>query len=182
MLVHTTFMTRNDEIISTGVPGLTLRFGNESDVALILQFIRELAEYERLAHAVVATEETLRASLFGEPRHAEVVLATHAGEPAGFALFFHNFSTFVGRPGLYLEDLFVRPALRGHGIGRELLAFLAHLAIERNCGRFEWAVLDWNEPAIGFYESLGARPMDDWIVYRLDGDALRMLAGSWRAR
>lgn len=175
-LVQTTRMTRDDEIITTGVPGLTLRFGNERDVALILQFIRELAEYERLAHAVVATEEALRASLFGEPRRAEVVLATYAGEPAGFALFFHNFSTFVGRPGLYLEDLFVRPALRGHGIGKALLTFLAHLATERNCGRFEWAVLDWNEPAIGFYEGLGARPMDDWIVYRLDGDALRKLA------
>ncbi|MCM2314258.1 MAG: GNAT family N-acetyltransferase [Thermoanaerobaculia bacterium] len=170
-------MTGNDEIITTAVPGLTLRFGSESDVALVLQFIRELAGYERLAHDVVATEETLRSSLFGEPRRAEVVLAEQGGEPAGFALFFHNFSTFVGRPGLYLEDLFVRPAFRGHGIGRELLACLARIAVERDCGRFEWAVLDWNEPAIGFYKALGARPMNDWMVFRIDGDALRELAG-----
>lgn len=162
--------------MTTEAPGLTLRFGGESDVALILQFIRELAEYERLAHDVVATEETLRASLFGEPRRAEVVLAERGGEPAGFALFFHNFSTFVGRPGLYLEDLFVRPAFRGHGIGRELLACLARVAVERDCGRFEWAVLDWNEPAIGFYKALGARPMNDWKVFRIDGDALLKLA------
>ncbi|MFA6956333.1 MAG: GNAT family N-acetyltransferase [Thermoanaerobaculia bacterium] len=165
---------------ATGVPGLTFRFGTEADVPLVLQFIRELAEYEKLGHAVVATEELLRESLFGARRHAEVVLAEYEGEPAGFALFFHNFSTFVGRAGLYLEDLFVRPALRGHGIGKELLRFLAHTAAERGCKRFEWAVLDWNEPAIGFYKSLGARPLDDWIVFRLHGEALRTLADGWR--
>jgi len=164
---------------ATGVSGLTFRFGTEADVPLVLQFIRELAEYEKLAHAVVATEELLSESLFGARRHAEVVLAEFEGEPAGFALFFHNFSTFVGRAGLYLEDLFVRPALRSHGIGKELLRFLAHLAFERGCGRFEWAVLDWNEPAIGFYKSLGAKPMDDWTVFRLAGEELRTLAGSW---
>jgi GNAT superfamily N-acetyltransferase len=165
---------------ATGVPGLTFRFGTEADVPLVLQFIRELAEYEKLADAVVATEELLRESLFGARRHAEVILAEYDGEPAGFALFFHNFSTFVGRAGLYLEDLFVRPALRSHGIGKELLRFLAHLAGERGCGRFEWAVLDWNEPAIGFYKSLGAKPMNEWTVFRLHGEELRSLAGSWR--
>lgn len=164
---------------ATSVPGLTFRPATEKDVPLVLEFIRELAEYERLAHAVVATEETLRASLFDEPARAEVVLADYEGIPAGFALFFHNFSTFVGRAGLYLEDLFVRPRFRGLGIGKELLRYLAHLAVERKCGRFEWAVLDWNEPAIGFYKSLGARPMDDWSVFRLDGDALAALAADW---
>jgi GNAT superfamily N-acetyltransferase len=172
-------MNSSEGTITTPVPGLTLRFGRESDVALILQYIRELAEYERLSGEVVATEETLRASLFGQPRRAEVVLADFDGQPAGFALFFHNFSTFVGRPGLYLEDLFVRPSLRGHGIGKAMLAFLAHLAVERDCGRFEWAVLHWNEPAIGFYKSLGARPMTEWSVFRVDGEALTKLAGSW---
>lgn len=161
---------------ATGVPGLTFRFGTEADVPLVLQFIRELAEYEKLADAVVATEELLRESLFGARRHAEVILAEYDGEPAGFALFFHNFSTFVGRAGLYLEDLFVRPALRSHGIGKELLRFLAHLAGERGCGRFEWAVLNWNEPAIGFYKKLGAVPMDEWTVYRMSGAALQALA------
>jgi GNAT superfamily N-acetyltransferase len=165
---------------TTHVPSLTFRFGTEADVPLVFQFIRELAEYEKLAHAVVATEELLRDSLFGERHHVEVVIADYDGSPAGFALFFHNFSTFVGRAGLYLEDLFVRPALRGHGIGKELLRFLAHLAIERGCGRFEWAVLDWNEPAIGFYEGLGARRMDEWHVFRLDDERLRALAEDWR--
>lgn len=164
---------------ATGVPGLTFRFGTESDVPLILRFIRELAEYEKLAHAVVATEELLLESLFGARRHVEVILAEYEGEAAGFALFFHNFSTFVGRSGLYLEDLYVRPALRSHGIGKELLRFLAHLASERGCGRFEWAVLNWNEPAIGFYLSLGAKPMNEWKVYRLDGAELCTLAGQW---
>ncbi len=176
MLGQTRRMT-TDAVFSTGVRGLTIRFGADDDVPLILRFIRELAEYERLSSDVVATEETLRASLFGEHRHAEVVLAELDGEPAGFALFFHNFSTFVGRPGLYLEDLFVRPALRSHGIGKELLRLLARLAVDRGCGRFEWAVLDWNEPAIGFYKSLGAKPMNEWTVFRVDGEALRELAG-----
>lgn len=170
---------KTHESFATSVPGLIFRFGTEADVPLVLQFIRDLAEYEKLAHAVIATEELLQASLFGARRHAEVVLAEYEGEPAGFALFFHNFSTFVGRAGLYLEDLFVRPALRSHGIGKELLRFLAHIATERGCQRFEWAVLDWNEPAIGFYKSLGARPLDDWIIFRLGGDALHTLADGW---
>lgn len=152
-----------------------LRPATASDADLVMQFIRELAEYERLAHDVVATPAMIADALFGERRHAEVVLAEWEGEPAGFALFFHNFSTFVGRPGLYLEDLFVRPHLRGHGIGRALLAHLAAIAVERGCGRMEWSVLDWNETAIGFYRSLGAEPMEEWTVFRLSGDALSAL-------
>lgn len=144
-----------------------IRFATEDDVPLILRFIRELAEYERLAHAVVATEDSIRRTLFGNPRFAEVLIGEADGEPAGFALFFHNYSTFLGQPGIYLEDLYVRPELRGRGYGRQLLARLAEVARERNCGRLEWAVLNWNEDAIRFYRSLGARPMDEWTVYRL---------------
>jgi len=143
---------------------------------LIFEFIRALAEYEKLAPEVVATEESLRRSLFGARPDAEVVIAYVDDEPAGFALFFHNYSTFVGRRGLYLEDLFVKPAFRGVGVGRRLLQHLAGLAVERGCGRFEWWVLDWNEPAIQFYESLGAKPMSEWTVYRLTGPALEALA------
>ena len=155
---------------------LIIREATIDDVPLILTFIKELAEYERLPHEVVATEESLREALFGERRAAEVFIGEHGGEPAGFALFFHNFSTFVGRPGLYLEDLYVRPARRGQGFGRALLAHLARLAKRRGCGRLEWAVLDWNEPAIRFYRSLGAVAMDEWTVYRVAGDALDKLA------
>lgn len=148
----------------------------KSDLPLILGFIKELAEYERMAEEVVATEEMLAESLFGERRSAEVVIAYYDNQPVGYALFFHSFSTFLGRPGMYLEDLYVRPVMRGKGIGKALLAYVAHLATERKCGRFEWAVLNWNEPAIGFYESLGARPMDSWTVYRLVGEPLNQLA------
>ena len=146
------------------------------DVPLILSFIRELAEYERLSHEVVATEKALRESLFGKRRYAEVLIAEHDGAPAGFALFFHNFSTFLGKPGIYLEDLYVKPEFRGAGIGSKLLAHLAGLARRRRCGRLEWWVLDWNEPSIGFYKKLGAVPMDDWTVYRVSGEALEDLA------
>jgi GNAT superfamily N-acetyltransferase len=135
-----------------------------------------LAEYERLLHECDATEDKLRKSLFGDPRYAECVIARIGEEPVGFALFFHNFSTFEARPGLYLEDLFVLPEHRGHGVGRELLRHLARLAVARDCARFEWAVLDWNEPAIGFYKSLGAQPMNEWTVYRLKGEAIQALA------
>lgn len=155
---------------------LNLRNATEADVPLILRFIRELAEYERLAHECVATEESVRETLFGERRYAEVIIAEHDGEPAGFALFFHNYSTFLARPGIYLEDLYVRPELRGHGIGKALLARLAALALERNCGRLEWAVLNWNEPAIRFYRSLGALPQDQWTVYRVTGETLERLS------
>jgi len=158
------------------VPGTRVREASEEDVPLILSFIRELAEYEKLSREVVATEEGLRESLFGERRYAEVLIAEHDGSPAGFALFFHNFSTFLGKPGIYLEDLYVNPVFRGTGIGKKLLVHLARLAKRRGCGRLEWWVLDWNEPAIGFYESLNATAMDDWTVYRLAGKALEDLA------
>jgi GNAT superfamily N-acetyltransferase len=154
-----------------------IREAAEEDVPLILSLIRELAEYERLSDEVVATEDGLRGSLFGERRYAEVLIAEHDGAPAGFALFFHNFSTFLGKPGIYLEDLYVRPEFRGSGIGRQLLVKLAHLASERGCGRLEWSVLDWNEPSIGFYMQLGAVAMDDWTIYRVSGHALRKLGG-----
>lgn len=159
---------------------LRIRAATPADVPLVLRFIGELAEYERLAHEMVATEELVRDALFGERAVAEVLLA-HAGEePAGFALFFHNFSTFLGRRGIYLEDLYVTPSLRGHGIGGALLAELARIAVERECGRLEWSVLDWNESAIRVYERLGAVPMRGWTVYRLTGDRMRALAA--RAR
>ncbi|MBB4634699.1 GNAT family N-acetyltransferase [Longimicrobium terrae] len=157
---------------------LTIRAAAESDVPLILAFIRELAEYERLLHEVVATEERLRSTLFGPRPAAEVVIAEMDGEPAGFALFFQNYSTFLAQPGIYLEDLYVRPEARGRGIGRALLGHLARLAVARGCGRLEWWVLDWNAPAIGFYRGLGAEPMDDWTVYRLAGDALLSMAAA----
>ncbi len=153
-----------------------IRSATEDDVPLVLSFIRELAEYENLSHEVVATEEVLRDSLFGERTGAEVVICHHEGTPAGFALFFHNFSTFLGRPGLYLEDLFVKPEMRGRGLGRALLVHLAQLARERGCGRMEWSVLDWNEPAIKLYRGIGATEMDEWTVYRVTGRALEDLA------
>ena len=156
---------------------MTIRPGTEADLDTIEELIRALAVYERMADEVVMDAELLRKSLFGERRYAEVLIAEEGGEAAGFALFFHNFSTFVGRPGIYLEDLFVKPEHRGKGYGKALLKRLAELAVERDCGRLEWAVLDWNEQAIGFYRRLGARPNDEWTVYRLAGDALSNLAG-----
>lgn len=155
---------------------VTLRAATPADTPQILGFIRALAEYERLLDEVVATEAGLGAALFGPRPYAEVVIAEDAGTPVGFALFFHTFSTFVGQPGIYLEDLFVIPTARGKGVGRALLAHLAQLAVARGCGRVEWAVLDWNRPAIGFYESLGARPNEEWTVYRLTGEPLVTLA------
>ena len=146
------------------------------DVPLILWFIKELAVYEKMADQVVATEEGLRETLFGERPGAEVIFAYSRGEAVGFALFFHNYSTFLGQRGLYLEDLYVKPEFRGHGFGRALLSHLAKIAKERKCGRLEWWVLDWNEPAIKFYRSLGAAPMDEWTVYRVTGEALDKLA------
>lgn len=157
---------------------LRIRDAAPGDAALILSLIRELAEYEKLLHEVTATEARLRASLFGPKPMAECVIAEQDGKPAGFALFFHNYSTFLGQPGLYLEDLYVKPALRGRGIGKKLLSHLARLALHRGCGRFEWAVLDWNEPAIRFYKSLGVRMMDEWRINRLTGEALERLAAS----
>jgi GNAT superfamily N-acetyltransferase len=156
--------------------GLDIRAATADDVPLILKLIRALAEYEKLAHEVIATEPSLRATLFGEHPAAEVRIAQWQGKPAGFALFFHNYSTFVSKRGLYLEDLFVLPEFRGKGIGKALLVHLAGLAVERGCGRFEWSVLAWNQPAIDFYRSLGAREMSDWRIYRTDGPNLAKLA------
>jgi GNAT superfamily N-acetyltransferase len=157
---------------------ITIRPASRNDVPAVLEFIRDLARYERLEHEVSASEAELGEALFGERRFAEVVFACIDGKPVGFALFFHNFSTFKGRPGIYLEDLFVRPEARGRGIGKRLLVHLARMAVERRCARLEWAVLDWNEPSIGFYRSVGAVPLDEWTTFRLTGDALASLAGS----
>src|SRR3982750_4126098 len=154
-----------------------IRAATEADVPVILGLIRDLADYERAPDAVVATEAGLREVLFGAKPAAEVLLASEGKEPVGFAVYFFNFSTWLGRPGLYLEDLFVRPTVRGKGYGRALLARLAQIAQERRCGRMEWAVLDWNEPAIGFYKKLGAKPMDEWTVFRLERAEIAQLAG-----
>ena len=153
-----------------------LRQAHARDIPQILAFIRELADYEKLAHEAVADEATLATQLFGERPAAEVVIAEVDGQPAGFALFFHNFSTFLGQRGLYLEDLFVRPQFRGLGLGKRLMVHLAKLAVARDCGRFEWSVLDWNEPAIRFYRSLGAVGLEEWTVQRVTGAALSALA------
>ena len=154
---------------------LTFRFAQETDTLLILQFIRELADYEHLLDQVVADEATLRDQLF-EKRRAEVLFALEDGAEVGFALFFQNFSTFLGRAGLYLEDLYVKPEYRGQGYGKAILKKLAQIAVERGCGRLEWWCLDWNRPSIDFYLSLGAEPMSDWTVYRIAGDTLAALA------
>lgn len=155
---------------------VTIRPAAEHEMPLVLEFIRELAVYERLGHEVVATPADLAAALSGPRRYAEVVFACLDGTPVGFALFFHNFSTFVGRPGIYLEDLFVRPAARGRGVGKRLLAWLARTALERGCTRLEWAVLDWNAPSIGFYRSLGAVAQEEWTTFRLSDAPLERLA------
>jgi GNAT superfamily N-acetyltransferase len=156
----------------------TIDPATETDVPLMLQLIRALAEYERLGHEVVATEPMIRESFFGAAPHARAVIARVGGEPVGFAIWFSTYSTFLSRPGIYLEDLFVLPGWRGKGIGRALLRHLARIAAEQGCGRIEWSVLDWNETAIGFYRSIGARPMSEWTVYRLTGDALDRLANA----
>lgn len=166
------------KIISTKFENLKIRFAEEKDVKLILDFIKELADYEKLLNEVVANEEILRDSLFVR-KAAEVIIAEYNGEPIGFALFFHNFSTFLGRPGIYLEDLYIRPEMRGKGYGKLLLSYLAKLAVERNCGRFEWWCIDWNEPSINFYKALGAIPMDEWTVYRVHEEALVKLANEF---
>lgn len=152
-----------------------IRPAREADIPQILQFIRELARYEHLEREVVATEADLREALFGARPYAEVVLACLEGSPVGFALYFHNFSTFTGRAGVYLEDLYVEPQARGQGVGRQLLRHLARVAIERRCARLEWAVLAWNAPSIAFYRSLGAQPLEDWRLFRLAGASLERL-------
>ncbi|MEG8221323.1 GNAT family N-acetyltransferase [Sphingomonas sp. HH69] len=157
---------------------ILIRAAEPGDIDTILQFIRDLADYEKLAHAVNTDRDTLARYLFGARPMAEVLIAERQGDAIGFALFFHNFSTFEGRPGLYLEDLFVRPDARGSGAGKALLVRLAQLAVERDCARLEWSVLDWNEPAIAVYRAIGAVPMDEWTIQRLDGASLQALARS----
>jgi GNAT superfamily N-acetyltransferase len=157
-------------------PRIEIRPAGAHELAEILAFIRELAAYERLEDQVVATAADLKAALFGARPYAEVVFACSAGAPVGFALFFHNFSTFLGKPGIYLEDLFVRPAMRGQGVGKALLAWLARTALERGCARLDWAVLDWNTPSIEFYRSLGAVALEEWTTFRLSGAPLERLA------
>jgi len=162
--------------MQTMIPGFVIRFAEKEDTGLILHFIKGLAEYEKLSHEVTATEDLLQETLFGTRQVAEVVIGEYRGDAVAFALFFHNYSTFLGRPGIYLEDLFVKPEMRGLGFGKALLAYLAKLATERKCGRVEWSVLDWNSPAIRFYQKLGAVAKDEWSVHRLTGEALDRLA------
>ena len=166
-----------ERMIMSSSSEFRIEAATESDIPLILTFIKGLAQYEGLAHEVVATEENLRDSLFGPRASAEVVMGYSGTEPAGFAVFFHNYSTFLGRSGLYLEDLFVLPEWRGRGLGRALLGYVARIAVARGYGRLEWSVLDRNEPAIRFYRALGARAMDEWTIYRLTGEALEQLSG-----
>jgi GNAT superfamily N-acetyltransferase len=158
-------------ITENNLPDFKIRFAEQKDVALILRFIKELAEYEHMSDEVVATEELLTQFLFHQKK-AEVIIGEYQQEPVCFGLFFHNFSTFLGRPGIYLEDLYVKPEMRGKGFGTAILSFLAKLTMERSCGRLEWACLDWNEPSIKFYKQMGARSMDEWTVYRLQDQAL----------
>jgi len=165
-------------VYKTRIPELTIRFASENDVPLILEFIKKLAVYEKLEDQVTADINILKSSLFGDRKVAEVILAEYKNAPVAFSLFFHNYSTFLGKSGLYIEDLFVEEDMRGKGIGKEVLAFLARLAVERGCGRLEWWVLDWNQRAINFYRKLGAHAMDDWTVYRLSENALKNLADS----
>jgi len=165
--------------IPTRIDGFTIRHATESDVPLILWFVKELAEYEKLSHEVIATEDDFRQNLFGEKKFAEVVIGEYRSKPVGYALYFYNFSTFNGKPGIYLEDLYVKTEERGKGFGKALLAYLARLAVDQKCGRFEWAVLDWNEPSINFYESLGAIFMKEWIINRVSGDKLKDLASQF---
>jgi GNAT superfamily N-acetyltransferase len=162
--------------IEADAMSIEVRPATESDAGLLLQFIHELAEYENLSGEVIATEASLRSHLFGPSPAAQALIGLRDGEPVGFALFFGNFSTFLGRPGIYLEDLFVRPQARGCGVGTALLREVARIAVQRNAGRLEWAVLDWNAPAIGYYQKLGADPMDQWTVYRVTGQALTDLS------
>ena len=158
------------------MPDIRIRRATPGDVPIILTFIRELATYEKLAHEVVATDDDMHVALFGERPVIEAVIATKDDEPVGYALFFPTYSTFLGKPGLYLEDLYVRPSARGLGIGRKLLEHLARITVQRGWGRFEWSVLDWNEPSITFYKKMGATPMDEWTIFRVTGEALATLA------
>jgi GNAT superfamily N-acetyltransferase len=175
--VRTEFIVEDQAMTtSTGIADFTIKPATKKDVPVILSFITKLADYERLSHEVVATEELLQRTLFGRRRTAEVAIGYYNNEPVGFVLFFHNFSTFVGRPGIYIEDLFVEETYRRRGFGGALLAHIAKLAVARDCGRLEWSVLDWNEPAVNFYQKLGAMPMNEWTVFRVTGVKLNQLA------
>jgi GNAT superfamily N-acetyltransferase len=167
-----------NKMINTKVEKFKIRFAEEKDTKLILDFIKELADYEKLLNEVVATEEILFDSLFVRKK-AEVIIGEYAGEAVGFALFFYNFSTFLGKEGIYLEDLYIKPEMRGKGLGKIMLSFLGRLAVERNCGRLEWWCIDWNKPSIKFYKEMGAKPMDEWTVYRVDDAALKNLANEF---
>ncbi len=158
------------------IPSFQVRAATKADVPIILAFIKKLADYERLSHEVIATEKILNETLFGRRRTAELAIGFYKKDPVGFVLFFHNYSTFLGQPGIYIEDLYVEEAFRRRGFGRALLNYVAQLAQERRCGRLEWSVLDWNEPAINFYQKLGAVPMKEWTTFRLTGDSLKKLA------
>jgi GNAT superfamily N-acetyltransferase len=165
--------------IATKINGFMIRHARESDVSLILRFVKELAEYEKLSHEVLATEKDFRQYLFGKKRFAEVIIGEYHSDPVGYALYFYNFSTFTGKPGIYLEDIYVKPDERGKGFGKAMLAYLARLAVDQQCGRYEWTVLDWNELSISFYESLGATLMKEWIITRIKGDDLVKLASQF---
>jgi len=156
--------------------GIVIRPAKKEDVGLILSFIKELADYEKLTDAVTADENLLTETLFGKEAVPKSLLAFYDNKPAGFAIYFYNFSTFIGKPGLYLEDVYVKPELRGKGIGKQILIYLANIANEKDCGRFEWSVLDWNEPSIKFYKNLGAKPMDEWTIFRLDKKGIENLS------
>ncbi|KUK89347.1 MAG: N-acetyltransferase GCN5 [Marinimicrobia bacterium 46_43] len=164
-------------MIETAIPGVCLRFAQAGDSKQILEFIKSLAAYERMSDEVLATEETIKKTLFGDKAYAEVIFAELDGKAVGFALFFHNYSTFVSRPGLYLEDIYIYPEYRGRGIGKMMMTYLAKLAVERDCGRFEWSCLKWNKPSLDFYDSLGSETMDEWVTLRISGKKLRALAG-----
>jgi len=168
-----------NEIIKTGIPGFTIKRAEEKDVCLIRDLICELADYEKLSHVVTMNEKLLKKYLFGKKKYAEVLLGYFHDQPVGFALFFHNFSTFLGKPGIYLEDLYVKEKYRGTGFGKALLTLLAKIAVERDCGRMEWAVLDWNKTAIDFYNSLGSEILSEWLINRLTGESLHQLSESF---
>ncbi len=166
--------------IATSIPEFNIRNSSIDDCELILGFIKELAEYEKLSHEVVATPETLAKYLFGEKSYAQVLIAEYQHTPVGYALYFHNYSTFTGRPGIYLEDIYIQPAMRGKGFGKSILSWIAKTAVDQNFTRVEWSVLDWNEPSIKFYRSIGAAPMDGWTVQRLDGEELANFAAEFK--
>ncbi len=168
-----------DKVIDTKIEDFKLRFANKNDVPLILSFIKELAAYEKMEDEVVASEDILMQSLF-KRKAAETIIGEYKGEPVGFVVFFHNFSTFLGKPGLYIEDIYVKPEMRGKGFGKTMFLFMAKLAVERDCGRMDWSCLDWNEPSIDFYKSMGAVAMDEWTIYRIHGDTLKDLSNQFK--